>query len=132
MLQTTKYLSSLNWYLDHLGLIVSDFFEEYEMRLTHSKFLPDEQVDERGAGPGILRDEPDRPVGGDQGAGVAQRRGPAAVGVASNWLGTQVAADKAAVNTLLAEVPDRAFTANPRNSALTSPGASVGARNCST
>ena len=38
-------------------------------------------------------------------------RGPAAVGVASNWLGTQVAADKAAVNTLLAEVPDRAFTA---------------------
>lgn len=27
------------------GLIVSDFFPEYEMRLTHSKFLPDEQVD---------------------------------------------------------------------------------------
>ena len=25
VLQTTKYLASLNWYLDHLGLIVSDF-----------------------------------------------------------------------------------------------------------
>jgi Glyoxalase/Bleomycin resistance protein/Dioxygenase superfamily len=25
VLQTTKYLESLNWYLDHLGLIVSDF-----------------------------------------------------------------------------------------------------------
>ena len=25
VLQTTKYLETLNWYLDHLGLIVSDF-----------------------------------------------------------------------------------------------------------
>jgi hypothetical protein len=38
-------------------------------------------------------------------------RGPGAVGVASTWLGTQAAADKAGVQTLLAEVPDRAFTA---------------------
>jgi hypothetical protein len=38
-------------------------------------------------------------------------RGPAAVDVASNWLGTQQAADEPAVQTLLAEVPDRAFTA---------------------
>jgi catechol 2,3-dioxygenase-like lactoylglutathione lyase family enzyme len=26
VMQTTKYMESLNWYLDHLGLIVSDFF----------------------------------------------------------------------------------------------------------
>jgi hypothetical protein len=38
-------------------------------------------------------------------------RGPGAVDVASTWLGTQLAADKAAVKTLLDEVPDRAFTA---------------------
>ena len=25
MLQSTTYMQSLNWYLDHLGLIVSDF-----------------------------------------------------------------------------------------------------------
>ncbi len=25
VLQTTKYLEALNWYLDHLGMIVSDF-----------------------------------------------------------------------------------------------------------
>jgi hypothetical protein len=25
VMQTTKYLEALNWYLDHLGMIVSDF-----------------------------------------------------------------------------------------------------------
>jgi len=41
----------------------------------------------------------------------AKGRAPAAIGIASRWLDTQVAADVPGVQTLLGEVPGRAFTA---------------------
>ena len=53
-MQTTKYLETLNWYLDHLGMIVSDFMyypggtvEKHVRSILMKLNLPDTGEDHR-------------------------------------------------------------------------------------